>query len=252
MHTSRGVPGSGKHPHVRGEDAPCPSHTAPPLETPPRAWGGPIKFERPAAAQRNTPTCVGRTYFSGEEDTVSRKHPHVRGEDCTFCKDVLKHSETPPRAWGGQDPPPSSKMLPPNTPTCVGRTASRIPAVKLTGKHPHVRGEDANSIHKSVFALETPPRAWGGLKALLAALLWAGNTPTCVGRTDRQETPRRQGWKHPHVRGEDPDTCASPDTSAETPPRAWGGRTCARQHGAAGGNTPTCVGRTLNRSIPHG
>ena len=51
--------------------------------------------------------------------------------------------------------------------------------------------------------------------------------------------------KHPHVRGEDTIQRNRTKSTAETPPRAWGRLLpcphCRRQ----GGNTPTCVGKTL-------
>ena len=71
-----------------------------------------------------------------------------------------------------------------------------------------------------------------------------GNTPTCVGKTlCRQGTPWR-GWKHPHVRGEDPCLKGSAQSPGETPPRAWGRRYVPRPEKVGGGNTPTCVGKT--------
>ena len=58
-------------------------------------------------------------------------------------------------------------------------------------------------------------------------------------------------WKHPHGRGEDPVTSASPGTETETPPRTWGRPVIARPHRAFPRNTPTDVGKTrLWRSSP--
>ena len=54
------------------------------------------------------------------------------------------------------------------------------------------------------------------------------NTPTCVGKTGSYRLRR---------------ACAE-----ETPPRAWGRRTTARQKLKHLGNTPTCVGKTEHRA----
>lgn len=89
-------------------------------------------------------------------------------------------------------------------------------------KHPHVRGEDAISQSNPNSELETPPRAWGRLNELLCALRVWGNTPTCVGKTDFGQTCAAAGEKHPHVRGEDDETCFTLVFDVETPPRAWG------------------------------
>ena len=51
-----------KHPHVRGEDLAYTSHKAQLWETPPRAWGRPLRPPVPRIPVRNTPTCVGKTH----------------------------------------------------------------------------------------------------------------------------------------------------------------------------------------------
>ena len=50
-----------KHPHVRGEDNIFEEQRNWFLETPPRAWGRPTKWQPRREKMRNTPTCVGKT-----------------------------------------------------------------------------------------------------------------------------------------------------------------------------------------------
>ena len=50
--------------------------------------------------------------------------------------------------------------------------------------------------------------------------------------------------KHPHVRGEDLTSNRAPGRAMETPPRAWGRPRAWAGAAWAGGNTPTCVGKT--------
>ena len=71
-----------------------------------------------------------------------------------------------------------------------------------------------------------------------------GNTPTCVGKTIDAANLHLRLRKHPHVRGEDLCSSSSPCGCLETPPRAWGRRTCCDARRKGKGNTPTCVGKT--------
>ncbi len=194
---------TGKHPHVRGEDR-CVTRTGQKrLETPPRAWGGPVLLLRRQSTLGNTPTCVGRTHGSCAARTSPEKHPHVRGEDQIVASVLTLNKETPPRAWGGLARAGASSLLRRNTPTCVGRTDSSALPIPFPGKHPHVRGEDSPGNRPRGCPSETPPRAWGGrLKPLLDGVE-GRNTPTCVGRTSRTSRSGSYRRKHPHVRGED-------------------------------------------------
>ena len=70
-----------KHPHVRGEDDTVNKVLQQPIETPPRAWGRHAKEDIEKLEDRNTPTCVGKTYAGGPVQFDREKHPHVRGED---------------------------------------------------------------------------------------------------------------------------------------------------------------------------
>ncbi len=70
-----------KHPHVRGEDAAIAAIVNAILETPPRAWGRRIVITKQSNRTRNTPTCVGKTNYRAYYNSLTQKHPHVRGED---------------------------------------------------------------------------------------------------------------------------------------------------------------------------
>jgi len=89
-----------KHPHVCGEDLsllrPLPSVG----ETPPRVWGRPSFSDAFTFRQRNTPTCVGKTFPSCSSQKASWKHPHVCGEDDPAGTVNGVGAETPQRVWG--------------------------------------------------------------------------------------------------------------------------------------------------------
>ncbi len=111
-------------------------------------------------------------------------------------------------------------------------------------KHPHVRGEDASPHGTLPAMLETPPRAWGRHKERCMKRKENRNTPTCVGKTEKANEAPILREKHPHVRGEDAMSESKTGGTAETPPRAWGRLHGGKGTGYAGGNTPTCVGKT--------
>ena len=69
------------HPHVRGEDHTYAADTHAPTGSPPRAWGGRMRFDSRPWDDRLTPTCVGRTSGEMQCRSCCPAHPHVRGED---------------------------------------------------------------------------------------------------------------------------------------------------------------------------
>ena len=154
----------------------------------------------------------------------------MRGEDTPrYHWNGLKR-ETPPHAWGRPEPVRQPFQ---------GRE-----------KHPHMRGEDGGiRMYKSIM-VETPPHAWGRQECAAEGAGKAGNTPTCVGKTDSSQTLRPLRQKHPHMRGEDPPQNSKLGWTAETPPHAWGRRYNERPRARLGRNTPTCVGKT-KRIVRH-
>ncbi len=152
--------------------------------------------------------------------------------------------ETPPRAWGRRQNGDTARSQQGNTPTCVGKTYSGATETMRAWKHPHVRGEDKPIRAMESIKTETPPRAWGRPVHMITSGCSHGNTPTCVGKTHQQTSPRRQFRKHPHVRGEDLQAGEVFSVVKETPPRAWGRLLRDIRTPFMLGNTPTCVGKT--------
>ncbi len=92
-------------------------------ETPPRAWGRPIRYSMLSCAFRNTPTGVGKTVEEDVTQRIARKHPHGRGEDDLAFRQGMQEAETPPRAWGRLVKQATEIHKGGNTPTGVGKTA---------------------------------------------------------------------------------------------------------------------------------
>ena len=211
-----------KHPHGRGEDMSSPNPCAVSTETPPRAWGRRSREHHRAESTGNTPTGVGKTISTPKSWTVTKKHPHGRGEDSAAGCKSTKAQETPPRAWGRHRHQVVNTVPIRNTPTGVGKTPLWRVWQPFRRKHPHGRGEDPVTPDTATRLPETPPRAWGRPSFFLAALVGLGNTPTGVGKTRRYRLGVHLTRKHPHGRGEDWPLASMPSCFQETPPRAWG------------------------------
>ena len=209
-------------------------------ETPPRAWGRPRLLSRLRTNFRNTPTGVGKTLFCSHSVYSFWKHPHGRGEDCSFSTGNPQSRETPPRAWG--------------------RLSHRPDGVRIIWKHPHGRGEDPVCFFTRCLLLETPPRAWGRPQVKQTSDNKKRNTPTGVGKTLSYLRHVCLVGKHPHGRGEDSDMGTISTPILETPPRAWGRRQRMQTRSFCIRNTPTGVGKTsrrwnrtkLSEKHPHG
>ena len=92
--------------------------------------------------------------------------------------------------------------------------------------------------------METPPHAWGRQSTRILLRAQERNTPTCVGKTGWGSFISPLGRKHPHMRGEDFILPPKSTFASETPPHAWGRHADGKGKEVAGGNTPTCVGKT--------
>ena len=180
-----------KHPHVRGEDNGGGWGDAVGAETPPRAWGRLMSIPNPYGVDRNTPTCVGKTFIMITSLRLDWKHPHVRGEDETGQRPCPDMTETPPRAWGRLHHDSRRDCMNRNTPTCVGKTAS-FHRRRTTSREtpPRAWGRLCPMMFR-VFCCETPPRAWGRHDGHRSGRRRRRNTPTCVGKTQNLMHQRR-------------------------------------------------------------
>ena len=94
------------HPHVRGEDV--------------------ARVELGGLVTRFTPTCVGKMVFQSSE--------------------YYDETGSPPRAWGRCLLTALGGGIARFTPTCVGKIPWRCTVLPLDAVHPHVRGEDGESV----------------------------------------------------------------------------------------------------------
>ena len=118
----RNVGSSWKHPRLRGEDIAEAASDSCARETPPLARGRQRRYVRARHVQGNTPACAGKTEGIDNVAGALRKHPRLRGEDCTGIPDERKDEETPPLARGRHARRNAKLQRGGNTPACAGKT----------------------------------------------------------------------------------------------------------------------------------
>ena len=112
--------------------------------------------------------------------------------------------------------------------------------------HPHACGEYARRAGNCAKPLGSPPRVWGIPTAPLPPRRNGRFTPTRVGNTRMQLSPRQVTTVHPHACGEYESSPVSVPALRGSPPRVWGilfgfiPRLPVRRF------TPTRVGNTSN------
>ena len=116
-----------EHPHVRGENYCACLKRSDVYGTSPRAWGKRETWNLRLRAERNIPTCVGKTPVHPAASSRLTEHPHVRGENQPIRTPRRRRCGTSPRAWGKQPRRKPRKAASRNIPTCVGKTPAAFP-----------------------------------------------------------------------------------------------------------------------------
>jgi len=112
----------------------------------PHAWGESHDFHTVTREAGSIPTCVGRITSKVGKETELRVHPHMRGENSSTCLLSVAVWGPSPHAWGEYVPAVDSVIRGGSIPTCVGRIPRRrTPPVALR-VHPHMRGENFDSL----------------------------------------------------------------------------------------------------------
>ena len=168
----------------------------------------------------------------------------MRGEDVDLGQGIGADAETPPLARGRQSGRRLLRRVEGNTPACAGKTSVPITLSITSGKHPRLRGEDAENSTIYVLPSETPPLARGRHKTSSEAKEAGGNTPACAGKTLEGLPDGRTSRKHPRLRGEDHKPFSRRLHEEETPPLARGRPRKFPKIPIYIGNTPACAGKT--------
>ena len=172
----------------------------------------------------------------------------MRGEDNRHLRSSPAHTGSPPHAWGRRFMNPGSRKIRRFTPTCVGKTHAHCSAMTTMSVHPHMRGEDAGGLCPCYTRRGSPPHAWGRRRERRGNRRCGRFTPTCVGKTPPTHRNGKATTVHPHMRGEDLGFSVSNRASCGSPPHAWGRRNRDLDMFRYIRFTPTCVGKTPERS----
>ena len=212
--------------------------------SPPHAWGRPAELEQRIGQHRFTPTCVGKTRWPSMSMICTAVHPHMRGEDDIRTALDGDPTGSPPHAWGRLHAGVSQRLLLRFTPTCVGKTSDPRGQSHAVAVHPHMRGEDDETLQARWVRVGSPPHAWGRPGDIEAQIRLERFTPTCVGKTSVLSSQTSLGSVHPHMRGEDVEILGDAGQVGGSPPHAWGRLSYGLGIGYLLRFTPTCVGKT--------
>ncbi len=108
--------------------------------------------------------------------------------------------------------------------------------------HPHMRGDNYFINHITLFALGTPPHAWGQFYCLFCKFIKFRYTPTCVGTMVIKMGKGPMITVHPHMRGDNTNRTIRNIFNSGTPPHAWGQCGIIFNFDSMRRYTPTCVG----------
>ena len=130
-----------KHPRIRGENR--------------------LFITSYSSVLRNIPAYAGRTYSRRSACRSCEKHPRIRGENSHESSTLSGQKETSPHTRGEliQDDPPVDRVR--NIPAYAGRTSAGCREADAHGKHPRIRGENANILILLSRLVETSPHTRG-------------------------------------------------------------------------------------------
>ena len=160
-----------------------------------------------------------RTKFTSNRVPV---HPHMRGEQRVRIRTAQQCAGSSPHAWGTEISQLTKTFCIRFIPTCVGNRTRNCPDSRTVSVHPHMRGEQVNSLRIGSNQNGSSPHAWGtgGLvRMFMPALRFI---PTCVGNRCGVAFALHFLAVHPHMRGEQDLLTWDKDKMGGSSPHAWG------------------------------
>ena len=175
-------------------------------------------------------------------------HPHVRGDNSQGIEVEWLSNGPSPRAWGQHHVGRLHAQIIRTIPTCVGTTEYLRNLTGSTSDHPHVRGDNYQSIFSKKSLNGPSPRAWGQQNPNLLKNAVLRTIPTCVGTTIIARKSHYCKPDHPHVRGDNHFLLNRYKISVGPSPRAWGQHAILHCLVIKPRTIPTCVGTTCIKS----
>ncbi len=161
----------------------------------------------------------------------------MRGDHSSDATDAEPFQGLPPHAWGpreGELPQPLERR---STPTCVGTTDSLRIGDQTVRVYPHMRGDHSRRLAKCRSSTGLPHMRGDHCPRWRQGPAAGGSTPTCVGTTQVNVSPRARTRSTPHAWGPRPATRRHRQ-SAGLPPQAGDHRHVLQAAATLGGLPP--------------
>ena len=231
------------HPRPCGEKLSTKDFIAPPSGSPPRMREKVEDKVREYKAQRITPAYAGKSATTTWARTVGGDHPRVCGEKLEPVYQVAAVPGSPPRVRGKVEGSGYENSASRITPACAGKSQGYRSPVSAGQDHPRVCGEKRSPSAILFRHHGSPPRVRGKGMAWAEAVISAGITPACAGKSPSLLGREALFQDHPRVCGEKRASPGRESATAGSPPRVRG-----KEFGGVFGReqyriTPACAGK---------
>ena len=172
------------HPHAGGENPATRFLSSGRPGSPPRGWGKLLPSASAPAAERFTPTRVGKTASCLAPARIIRFTPTRVGKTLGTSGNIIVAAGSPPRGWGKRKQPTGIRVIPYGSPPRGwGKRGTLEWAPEGTAVHPHAGGENLQPGGARVQSAGSPPRGWGKPDPNRQIACCERFTPTRVGKT---------------------------------------------------------------------
>ena len=199
-----------------------------------------------SSATRITPAYAGKSRSTSRSKTTKRDHPRLCGEKPETRASPETHAGSPPPMRGKVNFVQSQAEADRITPAYAGKRSSRRSAMHRKRDHPRLCGEKSACQSAGTGKTGSPPPMRGKVVLSAAFAAGVGITPAYAGKRLHRRSIHVSWQDHPRLCGEKPETSASPETHAGSPPPMRGKElnfqpTCPR-----GRITPAYAGKSIS------
>ena len=233
------------HPRVCGENDNLSDRVHPASGSSPRVRGKRGFAKRDCDCGGLIPACAGKTATHFINETFSRAHPRVCGENFSFHTQIITQQGSSPRVRGkrqGQLQRPSWSGL---IPACAGKTRQEEQRVLEIRAHPRVCGENGGARRVVDCGEGSSPRVRGKPTSVPMRPKTPRLIPACAGKTVSSSARLSRRRAHPRVCGENFEDGQPASHVAGSSPRVRGKPGFADLQPHQAGLIPACAGKTM-------